>query len=78
MKLIVAGGTGLAATEVIRQALQLDEITSLVILARRDVPLPNGPGPAKAETVLIRDYEEYPDDVKAKFVGADACIWYVC
>lgn len=75
MKLIVAGGTGFTAAEVIKQAVELDEITSLVVLARKPVPLPDGPGASKVKTVIIKDYEEYSDEAKAEFAGADACIW---
>ncbi|OQE85273.1 hypothetical protein PENNAL_c0024G03192 [Penicillium nalgiovense] len=32
---------------------------------------------SKLKNVVIRDYSEYPDDVKAEFSGADACIWTV-
>ncbi|PSR79548.1 hypothetical protein BD289DRAFT_442283 [Coniella lustricola] len=77
MKLIVAGGTGFVAVEVIRQAAQLDAITSLVVLARKAAPLPEGPGASKIKTVVIEDYERYSDEVKAEFAGADACIWTV-
>ncbi|KAF3761818.1 hypothetical protein M406DRAFT_265357 [Cryphonectria parasitica EP155] len=77
MKLIVAGGTGFVATEVIRQSLELPEITSLVVLARKPVPVPDSPGSSKMKTLIIRDYDDYPDDVKAEFAGAAACIWTV-
>ncbi|KUJ06458.1 uncharacterized protein LY89DRAFT_790483 [Mollisia scopiformis] len=76
MKLIVAGGTGLVATEVIRQALQMSEITSVIALARKPVQL-NNIDTSKLKTVIIDDYEKYPDQVKAEFAGADACIWTV-
>lgn len=77
MKLIVAGATGLVATEVIKQSLQIPEITSVIALARRPVKIDEpGVDTSKLKSVLIKDYGEYPDDVKAEFAGADACIWY--
>ncbi|KAE9364252.1 hypothetical protein N431DRAFT_388245 [Stipitochalara longipes BDJ] len=76
MKLIVAGGTGLLATEVIRQSLQLSEITSVVALARKPVKV-DGIHSSKLKSVIIEDYGEYPEHVKAEFAGADACIWTV-
>jgi hypothetical protein len=75
MKLIVAGGTGLVATEVIRQSLQMREITLVIALARKPVQV-DGIESSKLKSVIISDYGEYPDHVKAEFAGADACIWY--
>lgn len=79
MKLIVAGATGLVGTEIIRQSLRIPEITSVIALARRPVNIKDEPGAdsRKFKSVVIRDYGEYPDDVKAEFAGADACIWCV-
>lgn len=74
MKLIVAGGTGLVATEVIRQSLKMREITSVIALARKPVQV-DGIESSKLKSVIIHDYGEYPDHVKAEFAGADACIW---
>ncbi|KAJ6171709.1 hypothetical protein N7470_000776 [Penicillium chermesinum] len=31
----------------------------------------------KLKSVVVRDYGEYPDHVRAEFEGADACIWYL-
>jgi len=76
MKLIIVGGTGLVATELIRQSLAMPEITSVVAVARRPVQLEvDAVNKSKFKTVVIRDYEEYPDMLKGDFSGADACIW---
>lgn len=78
MKLVVVGGTGLVATEIIRQSLRVPQITSVVALARRPVQLDvDAPNTSKFESVVVRDYAHYGDSVKAALVGADACIWYV-
>lgn len=78
MKLVVVGGTGLVATEIIRQSLRVPEITSLVALARRPVQLDADASDAsKFKSVVVRDYSHYSDSVKAALAGADACIWYV-
>lgn len=74
MKLIVAGATGLLATEVVRQSLQHPEITSVVALSRKPVTV-DGIDSSKLKSVVIKDYGEYPQAVKAQFAGADACIW---
>jgi dTDP-4-dehydrorhamnose reductase len=79
MKLIIVGATGLVATELIRQSLAMPEITSVVAVARKAVKLDdeNAVHKAKFKSLLITDYEEYPDTLKAEFAGAAACIWQV-
>ncbi|KAJ5893426.1 hypothetical protein N7495_005117 [Penicillium taxi] len=78
MKLIVAGATGLVGTEIIRQCLQISEITQIIALARKPVHIEDGTdSTSKLKSVVIRDYGEYPADVRAEFAGADACIWTV-
>ena len=37
MKIVIIGGTGLVATELIRQGLTIPEITSILAVARRPV-----------------------------------------
>jgi hypothetical protein len=80
MQLIVAGASGFLATEVIRQSLYLPKITSVIALARRSVSAPSGLGAdadaSKLQSVVIKDYDDYPDEVKKQFANADACIWY--
>ncbi|KAH9904798.1 hypothetical protein F4778DRAFT_730824 [Xylariomycetidae sp. FL2044] len=76
MKLIVTGATGLVATEIIRQSLQRPEVTTLVAVARKPIQF-GGNGSAKLKSVVVHDYDKYPDHVKAEFAGADACIWTV-
>ncbi|KAF7561478.1 hypothetical protein G7046_g2654 [Stylonectria norvegica] len=77
MKLIVAGATGLVATEIIKQSLQNDKITSIIDLARKSVEVDGTVDSTKLKSVVVSDYGEYPDNVKAEFAGADACIWTV-
>ena len=81
MKLIVAGASGYVASEIIRQALGIREITSVIALARRPVDTPanlgSGADASKLRSVVIKDYGEYSEDVKTQLAGADACIWYV-
>ena len=79
MKLIVTGATGFVGKEVIRQSLGRKEITSVVAVARKPVPvpgdLPDGADVSKLHSVVISDYMEYSDEVKKEFAGANACIW---
>ncbi|KEY64521.1 hypothetical protein S7711_03588 [Stachybotrys chartarum IBT 7711] len=81
MKLIIAGSTGLVGAEIIRQALSIPEITSVVGLARRETPTPANLGPnadvSKLKSVVVIDFENYPEDVKQELAGADACIWTI-
>ncbi|KAK4450617.1 hypothetical protein QBC34DRAFT_402944 [Podospora aff. communis PSN243] len=80
MKLIIAGASGLIATELIRQSLRTKEITSILALARRPVTAPSDTKPAdasKLHSLVIKDYETYPPDILQHFADADACIWTV-
>ena len=78
MKLVIIGGTGLVATELIRQGLRASEITALVALARQPVQLDaDAPNTTKFESMIVRDYAQFDDAAKAVLAGADACIWYV-
>ncbi|KAK4151600.1 hypothetical protein C8A00DRAFT_17008 [Chaetomidium leptoderma] len=82
MKLIVAGSTGFVATEVIRQALSIPAITSIVALGRRPASEPQNTGPnadpTKLKSVILEDFgSEYPESVKKELSGADACIWTI-
>ena len=80
MKLIITGASGFVATEVLRQALLLPSITSVVAVARNSVSPPNGTPAANAsklKSVVVPDYATYPEDVRKELEGADACIWYI-
>ncbi|KAJ7679040.1 hypothetical protein DFH06DRAFT_1315988 [Mycena polygramma] len=77
MKLIIAGATGYVAQEIIRQSLRMPQVTSVVALARKPVVAPNGEGANKLKSVIIKNYDNYSDEVKKEFAGADACIWTV-
>ena len=76
MKLIVAGANGFVASEVIRQSLLMREVTSVIALSRQPVSVGSGAGSSKLKTVIVKDYDFYPDDVKKEFADANACIWY--
>ncbi|KAH8602294.1 hypothetical protein B0O99DRAFT_499704 [Bisporella sp. PMI_857] len=81
MKLIVAGSTGFVATEIIRQALSLPSITSVAALGRRVAAVPQNIGPnadaSKLRSVLLENFEDYPDSIKQELRNADACIWTI-
>ncbi|KAJ5682235.1 hypothetical protein N7462_005400 [Penicillium macrosclerotiorum] len=77
MKVIIAGATGLVGSELIRQSLEMREISEVVALARKPVQVDSGVNTSKLRIVVIADYGEYSEDVMAEFAGADACIWTV-
>ncbi|KAF7374659.1 putative nucleoside-diphosphate-sugar epimerase [Mycena sanguinolenta] len=77
MKLVIVGATGLVAQELIRQSLPNPDITSIVAVARRPIPPPVGANADKVKNVLVADFDNYSEEVKQEFAGADACIWTV-
>jgi nucleoside-diphosphate-sugar epimerase len=81
MKLIIAGASGFVATECIRQSLSDPRFTTVIALARKAVSAPADLGPkadiSKLQSVVIEDYGTWPEDVKERIKGADACIWTV-
>jgi hypothetical protein len=79
MKLIITGATGFVASEVLRQALLLPSITSIVAVARSPISAPEGtPNSSKLRSIVVPDYGTWSEDVKKEIAGADACIWYEC
>lgn len=81
MKLIIAGASGFVGQELVRQSLERSDITVVVALSRTPVvPPPDIRGEvntAKLRSVIIKDYEQYPEEVRKEFEGAAACIWCV-
>ncbi|KAL8737660.1 MAG: hypothetical protein Q9190_008090 [Brigantiaea leucoxantha] len=79
MKLIIAGSTGFLATELIRQSLSIPAITSVIALARRPVSppsdLPSGADAKKLHSVVVDNYDKWPESVTENFKDADGCIW---
>ena len=78
MKIIIAGATGFVATELVRQALRLKETTAVIALARKPVSAPastSDADAAKLRSVVLKSYDEYPDEVRDQLKDADACIW---
>ena len=70
MKIIVTGATGMAGSEVIRQAIADDTITEIIALARKPLDIAN----PKIKTVIHQDFLNY-EAVQHHFKNCDACIW---
>lgn len=80
MKLIITGATGYVATAVLRQALLLPSITSVVAIARRSVSCPKSiptANASKLKSIVVPAYDTYSRDVRRELEGANACIWYI-
>jgi uncharacterized protein YbjT (DUF2867 family) len=70
MKIIVTGATGMAGSEVIRQAIKDDTITKIIALARKPLDITN----PKIKTVIHQDFLNY-EAIQHHFKNCDVCIW---
>ncbi|MEP7255888.1 MAG: NAD(P)H-binding protein [Ferruginibacter sp.] len=70
MKIIITGATGMAGSEVVRQAIADEAITGIIALVRRPLEITH----PKITTVIHDDYLLY-EDVKDNFRNCEACIW---
>ncbi|OTA90723.1 hypothetical protein M434DRAFT_22805 [Hypoxylon sp. CO27-5] len=79
MKLVIGGSSGFVGTELVRQALQNPEITSIVGISRRQTVVPVGSEDksAKLKSIVCDDFSSYPDNLKKELEDADACIWTI-
>lgn len=79
VKLIIGGATGFVASEIIRQSLSNPKITAIYALARKPIAVPEGTAPgadtSKLKSLVVKDFEKYPEDVKAQIADADGAIW---
>lgn len=73
MKIILTGCTGFIGSEVLSQCIRNPSISSIIALSRRSLPeTANDP---KLKTIIMKDFNSYPDSVLEDLSGADACIW---
>jgi nucleoside-diphosphate-sugar epimerase len=70
MKILITGATGMAGSEVMRQAIADDSITAIIALVRRPLEIVH----PKISTIIHQDFLNY-DAVKDQFKDCDACIW---
>lgn len=74
MKIIITGATGFIGGEVLTQCLQDPAITSVVALARRELPA-SVTGNPKLKVIILEDFLSYSDSALQDIKGAEACIW---
>ncbi|WP_158625246.1 NAD(P)H-binding protein [Corallococcus terminator] len=70
MRILLTGATGLAGSEVLRQALADADVERVTVLSRRPLALTH----AKLDVVLHTDFTRY-DSVVEKLTGHAACLW---
>jgi len=71
MKIIITGATGLIGGGALQIALKHPDITSVVVLARRET----GVEDPKLTTIIKKDYKSYEPAELEHLNGADGCIW---
>jgi uncharacterized protein YbjT (DUF2867 family) len=69
-RIIVTGATGLAGSEVVRQAILDDGISEITALVRRPLPVQH----PKLKIVLHDNYRDY-SSLTGVFAAHDACVW---
>jgi uncharacterized protein YbjT (DUF2867 family) len=70
IRILVTGATGLAGSEVVRQAILDDGISEITALVRRPLPIRH----PKLKIVLHDNYRDY-SSLTALFAAHDACVW---
>jgi nucleoside-diphosphate-sugar epimerase len=70
MKLLMTGSTGMAGSEVIRQAIVDDSITTIYALSRKPLEIVH----SKLHTIIHSDFLNYRG-LEKYFIESDACIW---
>lgn len=76
MKILFIGASGSIGGEALRQCLAHPQVTSIVCFVRRSLPSDVSNNP-KLQTVMIKDFSVWPEDVLLPHVDAAAMIWYV-
>ena len=75
MKVIVSGATGFVGKEVVVQCIANPNITSVIVITRREIDAALSQSP-KVRVILHNNFEEYPSDLLQQLRDAEGCIWY--
>lgn len=70
---ILTGATGTAGAAVLDRALRSPAISRVSILSRR--PVKRAEGQPKANVIIHKDYESYPQELLDQLQGATGCVW---
>lgn len=74
MQIVLAGATGKAGGQALKQCLKDDRITKVFVLSRRELT-DAAFTDAKIEVILHQDFSQYPESLLERLSGVDACIW---
>lgn len=74
MKVLLTGGTGTIGGGALRACLAHPQITKVVAFARRALPEDVSSDP-KLETVIVKDFSNWSDDLLDRHMDAAAMIW---
>jgi uncharacterized protein YbjT (DUF2867 family) len=74
MKILFIGATGSIGGEALRQCLAHPKVTSAVCFVRRPLP-PDVSDNPKLQTIVIKDFSVWSEEVLLPHVDAAAMIW---
>lgn len=70
MNLLITGATGMVGSELLRQAIIDNDVTSITALTRKPLDIQH----PKLKTVIHKDFLEYTS-LSSLFAGCDVCAW---
>jgi uncharacterized protein YbjT (DUF2867 family) len=70
MKLLITGATGMVGSELLRQAMIDNDITSIIALSRKPLDIQH----PKMKTVIHKDFLDY-GSLRNLFADCDVCAW---
>jgi uncharacterized protein YbjT (DUF2867 family) len=74
MKVLIVGASGTIGSEVLIHCLAHPRITQVVAFIRRDLP-PDVSSHTKLESIIIKDFSAWPEDVLRAHADAVAMLW---
>jgi len=70
MKLLITGATGMVGSELLRQAIIDDDVSSIITLTRKPLDIPH----PKLKTIIHKDFLDY-SALGSLFADCDVCAW---